>query len=277
MPYSVVDGLKLYYELEGDGPPLVLVHGSWDDHRSWDYLLPNLVPRFRVLRYDRRGHGASECPPGQGRISEDVADLAGLIERLDLAPAHIVGHSYGATVTLLLALEHPQLCRTVTIHEPPVLNLLAGTEAAGLFAEARRRMQRVVDLLIDGQTEQATRMFVDEVGFGPGTWQNTLTPTMRQTFLTHADTWLDQARDPDRLNLHTDQHAVVSTRVLITAGDRSLPWFPPTMRRLTEIISTAELHTIKGCAHAPHLTHPAEFASLIIEHATNAEPRMRFP
>lgn len=74
---------------------MILVHGSWDTHYGWDRLVPHLTSHHHVVRYDRRGHGASDCPPGQGRIGEDVDDLAHLITALDLAPAHVVGHSYG--------------------------------------------------------------------------------------------------------------------------------------------------------------------------------------
>jgi pimeloyl-ACP methyl ester carboxylesterase len=77
MSISVINGVKLYWELSGQtGDPLVLVHGSWGDHYGWDQIVPALARSFRVLTYDRRGHGQSERLAGQGHISEDVADLA---------------------------------------------------------------------------------------------------------------------------------------------------------------------------------------------------------
>ncbi|MFJ9370296.1 alpha/beta fold hydrolase [Nocardia sp. NPDC101769] len=262
----VIDGLVLHYQRSGHGQPVVLVHGSWDDHHGWDDLVPYLEPHLTVIRYDRRGHGRSDCPPGQGRIGEDVDDLAGLIQHLGHSRVHLVGHSYGATVALLSALRYPQLCRSLTIHEPPLFALLAEAGEAELTRQVRDRMSRVMTLLASGEIEEGTQTFVDEVGFGPGTWDHVLDSGLRKTFIDHADTWLDQARDPDRLALEAELLATVSTPTLITRGDRGLPWYPPVMRILADTIPDAILHVIHGCAHAPQLTHPNEFATAIIEH-----------
>jgi pimeloyl-ACP methyl ester carboxylesterase len=79
MPDSSINGVSLYWEVKGDGEPVVLVHGSWGDHNNWAQVVPALSSSLRVVTYDRRGHSASERPPAQGSIDEDVADLAGLI------------------------------------------------------------------------------------------------------------------------------------------------------------------------------------------------------
>ena len=91
MATAEVNGVRLRYELAAGGEsPLVLVHGSWGDHHIWDGIVPALAQSFRVLTYDRRGHSDSQRPTGQGSVLDDVADLAALIEQLDLAPAHIL-------------------------------------------------------------------------------------------------------------------------------------------------------------------------------------------
>src|SRR5947209_18949834 len=98
MSVARVNGVELYYELSGSGEPLVLVHGSWVDHRSWDPVVGLLARSFKVLTYDRRGHSGSERPDSQGSVFEDADDLPALIEALDLAPAHVAGNSYGGSV-----------------------------------------------------------------------------------------------------------------------------------------------------------------------------------
>src|SRR3954470_22236400 len=103
MSTARVNGVELHYELSGSGEPLVLVHGSWGDHHNWDPVVSPLAESFRVLAYDRRGHSASERPTGQGSVFEDADDLAGLIDALDLAPAHVAANSFGAVIALRAA------------------------------------------------------------------------------------------------------------------------------------------------------------------------------
>jgi pimeloyl-ACP methyl ester carboxylesterase len=119
-----INGLDLYCEQRGTGDPVVLVHGAWTDHHTWDRIGPVLARSFLVLTYDRRGHSRSVRPAGQGSIREDVADLAALLERFHLAPAHVVGNSFGGSIALRLASERPDLFRSLSVHEPPLRGLL---------------------------------------------------------------------------------------------------------------------------------------------------------
>jgi len=99
MATANVNGVQLFYELTGTGQiPVVLVHGSWGSHHTWDRVVPSLAESFQVLTYDRRGHSESERPAGQGSVREDVADLAALGEplsnrRLECNPAGVGRHA----------------------------------------------------------------------------------------------------------------------------------------------------------------------------------------
>src|SRR5881409_985138 len=108
MPIENINGVSIFLQEFGSGSPLVLVHGSWVDHMEWPFMVPLLAPRFRVTVYDRSGHSQSERPQGQRSIHEDVADLAAIIERTG-APAYVVGSSMGASISLRLAIERPEL------------------------------------------------------------------------------------------------------------------------------------------------------------------------
>ncbi len=98
MSINVINGIRIYSESHGEGPPVVLVHGSWGDHHNWDLVVAGLARTFRTLTYDRRGHSQSERLASQGSIEEDVADLALLMTSHDVAPAHIVGNSFGGSI-----------------------------------------------------------------------------------------------------------------------------------------------------------------------------------
>src|SRR5687768_7725407 len=88
MAVARVNGAGLWYELEGSGPPLVLVHAGGTDARMWDGQYPRLAEQFSVLRFDARGHGRSSLPAGS---SSFVDDLIGLMDAAGLEAATLVG------------------------------------------------------------------------------------------------------------------------------------------------------------------------------------------
>lgn len=113
------------YAERGEGEPLVLVHGSASDYRTWDKQREEFANRYRVIAYSRRYHWPNEPIPDDADYSmwEHVDDLKALIQQLDAVPAHLVGHSYGAFLCLLLAIKEQELVRTLVLAEPPVVTL----------------------------------------------------------------------------------------------------------------------------------------------------------
>lgn len=107
-----VNGARLYYELRGEGPPVVLIHGFTLDRRMWDGVVAALAPRFSVLAYDVRGQGGSDAPGGARYAHRD--DLRALLDHLALGPAHVVGHSLGGHQALEFVLAYPDLARSYT-------------------------------------------------------------------------------------------------------------------------------------------------------------------
>ncbi|MDP9197934.1 MAG: alpha/beta hydrolase [Pseudomonadota bacterium] len=169
MATAKVNGSRLHYELRGDrGIPLVLVHGSWDSHADWGEVVAPLAESYQVLTYDRRGHSGSERIPGQRSVREDVADLAALIEHLGLAPAWVVGNSFGASISVRLACEHPGLLRGLIAHEPPLFSLLADdARVAPMVQEVSRLFGAVVERIASGDHAGAAEQFVETVALGP--------------------------------------------------------------------------------------------------------------
>lgn len=120
-----VNGTKLACAERGAGEPVVLVHGSASDFRTWHSQLAGLSVRYRTIAYSRRYHWPN-APIPEGvdyAMEEHVADLEGLIRSQCDVPPHLVGHSYGAFVCLRLAIRAPTLVQTLTLAEPPVVPL----------------------------------------------------------------------------------------------------------------------------------------------------------
>jgi pimeloyl-ACP methyl ester carboxylesterase len=266
MAITKINGLDLFYSLTGTGSvPLVLVHGSWDSHADWELLAPQLADACRVLAYDRRGHSKSERPPGQGSVREDVADLAALLEHFGLAPAWVVGNSFGASIALRLAGERPDLFRGLIAHEPPLFALLAGDPAvAPMLDQVGRGISTVVERIAAGDHAGAAEQFVDTVALGPGAWA-TLPPEARATNVENAPTFLDEVRDPEQLRYDLDWIRGFPAPVLLTKGDQSPPTFAPVIDILAGANPRTEVWTIEGAGHVPHATHPEVYARTILD------------
>ncbi|MCE8037642.1 MAG: alpha/beta fold hydrolase [Halomonadaceae bacterium] len=262
-----INQLDIAWTASGQGQPVILVHGSWDTHAAWDRVAPELAQELRVIRYDRRGHGESECPPGQGRYSEDVDDLCQLIEAMSTdTGVHLIGHSYGATIALLAADQCPERVGSVLVHEPPAFGLLKqDQEHKGLLPIIQRHIDQAMAMLEKECDAEGARYFADHIGFGPGFWDSVLTADMRASFIAHAPTWLDQARDPTRLDIVPERFSNLRVPVCLTTGTHGLPWYAPTMARLARLIPDARLVTVPGAGHAPHLTHPHQWAQLALD------------
>jgi pimeloyl-ACP methyl ester carboxylesterase len=260
MADAQVNGVRLFYELsDTQGEPLVLVHGSWDSHEDWQFVVPGLSHSFRILAYDRRGHSRSERPAGQGSVRDDVADLAALIEQLGLAPAWVAGNSFGASISLRLAEERPDLVRGLIAHEPPLFSLLADdASTAPMLGEVRSRVGAVVDRIAAGDHSGAAREFVESVALGPGGWAQ-LSPDSRQILIENAPTFLDEANDPEQLDIDLERLRPFPWPVLLTTGEQSPPMFAPVVSKIAAVLLDAERHTFSGAGHVPHVTHPHDY------------------
>jgi pimeloyl-ACP methyl ester carboxylesterase len=264
MATAIVNGVRLFYELGGSGHiPLVLVHGSWVSHHSWNAVVPELIESFRVLTYDRRGHSESERPSAQGSVREDVADLAALIEHVGLAPAWVVGNSFGASITLRLAAERPELVRGIIAHEPPLFSLLAVDPGLGpLLEEVGRNVGDVVERIAAGDHAGAAEKFIDTVALGPGSWAG-LPPDIQQTCIENAPTFLDEARDPEALAFDPAWLEAFRRPSLVSVGDQSPPTFAPVVSKLGQLIPGVEVVRFPYAGHVPHVTHPAAYVETI--------------
>jgi pimeloyl-ACP methyl ester carboxylesterase len=261
VPEAEVNGVGLYYELEGSGEPLALVHGSWGDATSWRFVVPGLAERFRVLTYDRRGHSRSDpAPATPGSIDEDGDDLAALLEALDLAPAHVATNSWGGNIALRLATRRADVFRSLSCHEPPVWSLLEGdAESQELLQRGARSFEEVGRRIAAGDHEGGARHFVEEVAFGPGAWEHELPAEMRAVFVRNAPTYLDELQDPNQLNVDPEALARLEIPVRLTEGTESPPVFPRVIDRLATLIPRVTREIIDGAAHVPHLSNPQRY------------------
>ena len=175
MPKVSVNGFRLYYEIEGDGEPVVLIPGFAAGRETWVGQTPSLSRNFRIITFDPRGVSESDKPDGPQSISLLADDLARLLQALGISRAHIVGASFGGFVAQEFALKYPFMTRKLVLcctsfgganhvqPEPDTLKLVASAkklnmgqfEAATSFdVESRVEGIRSQTLVLSGDADE---------------------------------------------------------------------------------------------------------------------------
>jgi pimeloyl-ACP methyl ester carboxylesterase len=265
MPKRAVNGVELSYDVHGTrGDPAVLVHGSLQDRHSWDRTVPGLATMMEVVAYDRRGHGESGMAPRPHPVRDDAADLAGLLEGLDLFPAHVIAHSYGGAVALRLAIDRPEMVRSLTIHEPPLLGLLSDDPASA--AEAGRLLSGVRYLqqqIRAGRRALAVEQIVDLFSTEPRAWQR-LPAAVQQSMVLAADRWAEEFEDPEAVLPDRVASTELMVPALLTYGSRS----PRFLRRIVDdlgaLLRNAHVVEIPDAGHVPQIARPDQYVGLLV-------------
>jgi pimeloyl-ACP methyl ester carboxylesterase len=160
----VANGVTLHYVEQGQGDPLVLLHGGLSDYREWGPQMARFAQTHRVIAYSQRYYYPNQNRPIVPNYTTlvDAQDLAAFLRALDLDSSHIVGYSSGAFMALAMALEHPELVRTLTLAEPPILHWATGLPGgdAVLAAFMREFWEPVGAAFRKGDKELALRTSV---------------------------------------------------------------------------------------------------------------------
>lgn len=161
-----VSGVTRFYDEEGQGPPVIPVHGSMSSARQWRSLSEALRSRHRLLMPDLLTAG-SDGPPGAFTFTQDVALTAALID-LAQEPVHLIGHSYGGVVAIKAAFARPPRLRSLTLIEPSCFHLLAQANAPE-FAEIAGAKETQEAALGRGDREGSAAGFIT-YWMGPDVW-----------------------------------------------------------------------------------------------------------
>ncbi|MBD3298364.1 MAG: alpha/beta fold hydrolase, partial [candidate division Zixibacteria bacterium] len=119
LQHASVDGTRLAYHESGQGDPVILVHGTASDIRTWSEQIPSLSDAHRVIAYSRRyARPNDEIPDGvDDQMMPHVNDLKSFQQAVNAHPAHLVGHSWGAFVCLLAAITNPDSVKSLVLLE----------------------------------------------------------------------------------------------------------------------------------------------------------------
>lgn len=257
MGFASINGTVLHYRLSGaaDGLPLILVNSLGTNFHIWDDLLNPLERRFRVLAYDKRGHGLSDAPAGPYGLDDHVADLLGLAARCGFRTFAICGISIGGMIAMRAAAQYPGkvvrlvLCDTAArIGTAQMWNdRIAQVRQGGMASIADAVLGRWVS---PGYHELRPADFVG--------WRNMLERCPAEGYVASCATVRDSDLAPDLARISAP------TRVIVGENDLSTP--PELVRQLAHAIPGADFELVRGAGHVPSIEQPERLSELICEH-----------
>lgn len=262
-----VNGSVLDYAQRGEGVPVLFLHGAVTDRRMWEPHLAIAAAHYKALAYTQRYHGGaswSDTWPPYG-VPTHADDLVGLVRQLQLGPVHLVAWSYAGQIAFDVALRHPELLRSVHVHEPGVPSFVEDTLALAQFGEAAgAAFGPVFGAIQQGDEAAALKLMLDVSGGRPGYFDSQ--PRLLQ------EIELDNARTMGLLLLRQAAPPAISAAQLrsvrvpmrVTYGQLSHPIYR-IVGAAAAACTEGGRSEIAGRTHMWPIEHPDEFMHDVME------------
>ena len=255
--YVDVGKAKLYYEEQGQGTPLIMIHGGGLDRRNWDDQFDVLAGQYRVVRYDARNHGLSKAEP---ETFSHYEDLFRLMESLEIPKAVIMGLSMGGYIAIDFALAHPDKVIALI----PVSPGLTGYEFRDKeFLENSKKINEAKDL--DAAVEYIMRSWMDGPRRSPDEVDPAVRNKARQMYKETYEDWRpgssEQRSDPPAIGRLSKIHAPT----LVIVGDLDMPGILEIADMIEKNIPGSKKVVIKGGAHLVNMEKPREFNAAVFD------------
>ena len=271
-----IGDVELTYIEQGKGPLVILVHGSLGDCRTWSRQVAVLAQHYHVISYSRRYHHLNTPPEGTINYSygRHVDDLISLIRALRLGPAHLVGHSYGATVAALVALARPEMVSSLVLGEPSLFSILSDSQDRVSLRFHRIALRVVQKLSENDERGLAVREYLNIV-VGRDVFDelpledllvinqnaHTLGPMLRTYF------------EPIRLDRSRVQNLTMPT--LLITGELSPGIYRSITRELNDCLPTADKLILPGASHGLQMENPEIFGNALMDFLRRQKSQVR--
>jgi 3-oxoadipate enol-lactonase len=255
-------GAQLAYEVAGNGPAVVLIHGFGLDMRMWDPQVEALAARFRVVRYDCRGFGASG-PLDPAVPYTHAGDLVALLDHLDIGEAVLAGLSFGGRVALQAALAAPDRVRGLALLDAVLDGVPWDPESAHALDEVTRRVRTAGVLAGRGA-------WLAHPLFAAARERPDLAAALAAMVAGYpGQHWLGQ--DPHReTRPPIDVLEGICVPALVAVGERDVPGFREMSAVLARRIPGAAYRVVAGAGHMVNMEQPAAINDLLISFVQEA-------
>jgi pimeloyl-ACP methyl ester carboxylesterase len=248
------DGGEIHYREAGQGTPIVLIHGTGGDSGAWFGSFARLAETHRVIAYDRRGFGSSTALKAGRYLDAQAEDAAELIRERGLAPATVVGHSWGGVVALALTIKHPELVSTLVLMEPPYR---AKEHATPDFLLTIIRVKLQAQFKGDQCAAATFFRFATHRTDGVTSFDQ-LPIQAQQAGLRSAAGSMAELDAGTGEEMADDQVAQIKVPVLLMEGGVSQALFRSLAERLATLLPQARVQVIQGAGHLMQFDQPAE-------------------
>ncbi len=264
--YAQVEGGRLYYEADGGGHPLVLIHAGFLDSRMWDAQFAIFSEKFRVIRYDVRGFGRSDRPR---QNYSDRKDLFDLLKHLDIKSASLIGVSNGGRIALDFTVDYPEMVNALVLIGTGVSGYeVSGPDEEKIWEPLDKAEKLQEEAMKANRVSEAVKIDID-------LWASAQRPASRERIFAIAmDNSSTQADTPGRLQVRPSppvfkRLSEIQTPTLLIVGDRDVKGMQLISQRLHMLIPNSKLIVLQGADHIANMSRPEEFDRAVMEFLEN--------
>ena len=254
----------------GEGDPVVFVHGTVGDYRTWDAQMDDFSERHRVIAYSRRyayPNNQMVNDSADYSVMAHAKDLSEFLRALNLGPVHLIGHSYGALISLVTTLEHPELMRSLTLGEGPVMSLLQYVpEGEKLLNDfAMMAFMPAAEAFAANNERKAVEVFIGGVLADSSYFSKA--PQLHRDIMLANTVELMAVVSKDNLFpvLSREEIKQLQVPTLLIKGDRSPEILIALTHALDACIEGNELATMTDTSHGLLYESPKEFNKMVLD------------
>ena len=262
----IVNGVNLTYLEQGQGAPVVFLHGLATDHRIWESHYEAVARRHRCIALTQRYFGTDPWPDGGANFSmkTHADDLAAFIHELHAGPVNLVGWSYGGAVALAVAVQHPELVASLFTYELALATFVTDPADAQTAADDRKEMTGPAAMAAKaGDHTEAVRLLMDGVSAQTGAF-DALPPSVRSVMRDNARMLPLQFTAPPPLPITGLQLAQLKVPIAFARGEQTRVFYKISTDTASRCISGSRLIVIPKARHLWPFQDPAAFSDTLL-------------